>query len=683
MKPDEAFPARHLAPALSALRGTWQERAEGWRRPAMSVPALTWSHALVATQLLIIAAWTIVITRPYQNMDPSVVPTGREYLSIIQYHSLWLHLQHCGWCALWNGDSQGGMPAIPDPFGSELHPLVMIGTLGWGISNGAKLALVGGFLMAGLAQWWLARVLGLGAVASVWSACMAVAGGHLSGRMENGALVGVLSTAACALSLPPLILLIRTGSQRAAVLLGTTLALAAVAGQGYMQAGFALTSPTVLLLLPRDRAWLQLLAKRFALAAAIAVLLAAPFLVPFLHLASVWTKDNDPIWGAIQPFQYIPLNLLIDDPKFHFSDALGKIPYPALNVIFIGWLPVLLALWGLHKLWGRGDRQLALYLVALIVACFWVASAVPLKWVAANVPPLAEQVTRLRFATIIDGLALAPILALAAIGVDAILRVDGPKLVLAVGAASAQRPFFSWVLRPQWLLLPLLLVPLNDAKHLGSMWITVTNLPGQVAPVEAALRTPDVQWVDTPFGEHYWVEPAVSQGLKLATGFRHYRLRERAMPEAVLTAGQGGPPDGMTRETTVAGYDLYAAPGREYAVINHEDGSRTVCSATGEGGQLDVACDAPQPGVLTVKEHRMDGWQARVDSGGAGLQPGEWLALNVPAGQHVIHLRYQPWDVPLGLVLGVLGIALALGAWLGRLPGSHVSKLFAVGQGGS
>ncbi|HEY7063029.1 MAG TPA: hypothetical protein VII06_16240 [Chloroflexota bacterium] len=668
MKPDEAAHARHLAPALSALRGPWQERAEGWRRPALRIPALTWSHALVATQLLIIVAWTLVITRPFQNMDPSVVPTGREYLSIIQYHSLWTHMQHCGWCALWNGDSQGGMPAIPDPFGSELHPLVMLGTLGWGISNGAKLALVGGFLMAGLAQWWLGRVLRLGAVACVWSACMAVAGGHLSGRMDLGALVGVLSTAACALILPPLILLIRTSSRRAAVLLGTTLALAAVAGQGYMQAGFVLTSPTLLLLLPRDRARLRLLAKRFALAAGIAILLAAPFLVPFLHLASVWTKDNDPIWGAVQPFSYIALNLLIDDPKFLNSDALGKVPYPGLNVIFLGWLPVLLALWGLHKLWSRGDRQLAAYLAALIVACFWVASAVPLKWVSANIPPLAEQVTRLRFATIIDGLAIAPILALAAIGVDELLRVDGPKLVLAVATTSARRPLFSLVLRPQWLLLPLLLVPLNDAKHLGSLWITVAQVAPYVAPVEAALHTPDVQWVDTPFGEHYWVEPAVSQGLKLARGFRHYRLRERAMPEAVLTAGQGGPPEGMTRQTTVAGYDIYAAPGREYAVISHPDGSPTVCAATGEGGQLDVACDTPQAGVLTVKEHRMDGWQARVDGDGAALEPGEWLTINVPAGQHVIRLRYQPWDVPLGLVLGLLGVVLAVGAWLGRLP---------------
>src|SRR3712207_7544063 len=44
-------------------------------------------------------------------------------------------------CATWHGGLRGGYPLFADPHGSMLHPLVMVTTLGWGVLNGAKLAL--------------------------------------------------------------------------------------------------------------------------------------------------------------------------------------------------------------------------------------------------------------------------------------------------------------------------------------------------------------------------------------------------------------------------------------------------------------------------------------------------------------------------------------------------------------
>jgi len=39
------------------------------------------------------------------------------------------------------------------------------------------------------------------------------------------------------------------------------------------------------------------------------------------------------------------------------------------------------------------------------------------------------------------------------------------------------------------------------------------------------------------------------------------------------------------------------------------------------------------------------------------------LSVELPAGRHTVSLRYQPWDVPLGLSLCLFGLALALYHW--------------------
>jgi hypothetical protein len=77
--------------------------------------------------------------------------------------------------------------------------------------SGAKLTLIASLIMAGCAQWWLARVMGFGRIARVWSGLLAIVGGQLAGRMELGVSGVVLSTAACSLVLAPGVALGLTG----------------------------------------------------------------------------------------------------------------------------------------------------------------------------------------------------------------------------------------------------------------------------------------------------------------------------------------------------------------------------------------------------------------------------------------------------------------------------------------
>jgi hypothetical protein len=637
---------------------------------------------LGAGELLALLVWTLLFARPYLDLDPDVVSAGREYLSNIQTHFLWTRAATCGWCALWNGSVRGGYPALADPHSSMLHPLVMVTALAWGVAGGAKLAIVGAIFIGGLAQWWLGRVAGLGRVARTWSAGMAVVAGHLAGKLESGNFALLLSTAATALVLPPLLALGLDGgrSRRTAVVLGVTLALAGVAGQAYMQVGLALLLlPAVLLAAPRRRAALWLLGRRLALAGAIALLLAAPFLVPMLHFLPQFSKDTDPAFRSAQPFPFAPLNLVINDPDFFRGEALGKYPYPHLYVTFVGWTPVLLALLGLVALWGRRDgdppgqlgrrRRTALFLAGVAVLAMWLASAVPLLWLAQHLPfpRLVTQLAGLRHPPVIAGLAVPPLLALAGAGLDRLLETlqFAPRPVPGDESGLPGRRIAGAARR--LLILPLavfLIAALLDARNFNRRWLATTHLDPGVYGLLTALRTPDLQWVDTPFGEHYWIEPALRRGLKLSQGAQGWYWAGRPPPEPVSQGFRGDAPPGTSRRTEAGGVPVFdAQPGREYAAVVGADGERTVCTAHGTGGDVDVTCDAPRAGTLTVKENVWSGWRASVDGRPVPLLPGTWLAVALPPGPHQVAFRYRPWDVPLGLLLSAAGVALAAYAW--------------------
>ncbi len=129
-------------------------KIRGWSQPGFRWDALA--------ELALIGVWAILVGRAYLDFNPYTWPTGREFGSQVQSHHFWPQLQRCGLCALRNGGVNGGAPALGDVFGSTLHPVVMIPILLWGVVIGTKTAVVGALVMAGLAQWWIAKRLGVG-----------------------------------------------------------------------------------------------------------------------------------------------------------------------------------------------------------------------------------------------------------------------------------------------------------------------------------------------------------------------------------------------------------------------------------------------------------------------------------------------------------------------------------------
>lgn len=658
------------------------------RRPILRRPSTP--RLLTLAELAIVVLVAIAVTTDYLDFDPNVVPSGREYPTAIQPYHFWERLRDCGLCALWNGSVRGGYPAVVDVHAGLLHPLPAVTTFLFGVPSGMKLALAGAFVLAGLAQWWLGSVLGLGRIARTWAALLAVMAGNLSGRMEGGWVNVVIATAACALVFAPLLALARSGDRRWAAVLGGTLALAIVAGQGYPQLGLAAILPLSLLLVPRAR--LAPYLRRLVLAGAIAVLLAAPFLLPFGLFMPEFGKDYDESFRTAQPLASVALNFVIDDSEFYRTSALGKEPFPGLYLNFVGWVPVLLAMGALVAAAGERRRTLrrpVIFLAASVLALVWLGSAQPLRWgiVLSPSTTLDHLLAGVRNASLIAGMAVTPLLGLAAIGADHLLTARWPVASFRRGTAATEAdsdvdpagrshdeaPLLSFSTR--WLLLLPLLLALVQAGRYAAYWISSVPLPHDVARHLDALQTPDLQWVMPPFGEHPYIEPAVGRGMKLVWDLKPWYWRDHDEPAPYRLASRTGESDPELEVVdNIDNVLIYQGPpDRAYATVK-SGGRLVVCRATGAGGDVHVLCPENAGGTLTVKEHSAAGWQAEVSGQPWALQPGLWLTLELPPGAGEVRLRYRPWDVPAGLGMALLGVVVAGVAWLRRGRGEDLAE---------
>jgi len=610
---------------------------------------------IIMLEIGLIGLWAIFVGSDYLNLDPRVIPTGREFSSAIQTHHLWTRFLECGTCAFWNGSVRGGLPMFADVHGSMLHPIVIITTIIFGVVNGAKVAIVIALWFAGIAQWWLAKELRLGWVPRIWSGGMAVVGGHITGRMELGAFGVVLSTAMCSLVFCGILNVTRGGGKRGAVILGILIASALLSGQGYIQVGLVGIFPTILFfILDRHNRHLNLW-KEYLIALVIAFLLAAPFLVPFLHFSPNFLKDADLQFSSAQPLIYMPLNLVVDDWQFYNSEVLGKFPYPHLYTLFIGWLPVFLALVGL-RISKEDNKSYFWFFITGIVIEFLIGSAIILRWIANIFPGIAG----VRHPPQITGLAVPLILALSAYGLEYIIKLPWPKLYLEFSEFTKK---FNRKISLRILLVIPLIYSLREGYLFSEMWIFTNRQDDGLFEVVDQLETISLQWVNPPFGEHGYIEYAVRKGLKISPGILSWKWDKRTLPIPVLEANRAGPPPGnVNKLVEVDGIPIYKQIDLHYAGVYFDD-TVEPCVASGNGGHLFVQCSSSSSGRLVVQENTWSGWKAWIDGERVPLLGDHWLEVEAPAGKHTYQFRYRPWDVPIGISLSIIGILACFYLW--------------------
>jgi hypothetical protein len=365
-------------------------------------------------------------------------------------------------------------------------------------------------------------------------------------------------------------------------------------------------------------------------------------------------KFADEALVAAQPLEYTPLNLLIRDPAYHRSDLLGKLPFPYLYMLYIGWVPVLLsALW--LRFAQRKERALMLCLSSGAALCFFFASGIPIKWLAKYVPAFSG----FRNTPLIASLAIPGILGLAGFGLDRLLSKEWPQLTLRLRPDS---DLGSHNLNLSWVMAIPLIWSVHSAYTLVEPYLQTQDLTDVYAEIES-LEFQDLQWFSPPFGEHYWVEPALEAGLKVTSVVWAWSWDGRLPPDPKWMVARNGQPPGSEVAGELAGIPLYHFTDRSYAYIE-TNGEMVPCQALGSGGDIQVSCSSGAPGTLIVMENSWSGWKAWQDDERVTLLPNRWLSLKAPAGDHEFRFLYRPADVALGAFLTLIGFVLTIWFWL-------------------
>lgn len=605
-------------------------------------------------EVAIIILWGHWLGLPFLDYRETYWPLGREFGFQLQSHHLWEWLRECGLCALWNGGINGGYPAFAEPYGAPLHPVIALTTLGWGTVVGAKLTVVLSFCLAGIAQWSMARAMGLRAPARIWAGMAAVVGGHITGRMDLAGISLVLSTAFASLALAAMLDLGVTPRRRSALLLGVFGALTLVSGQGYMQVALLGWAPCTLFFVLRDPRRFRILMREYSLALILAVTLAGIFLVPFLHFWPNVQKAGDYLFGTAQPLEYIPLNLVIRDIELMKTVTLGRLNLPHLYNLYIGWAPILLVGFAL-LLRRRTDWRALSFLFAGTSVAFLLASAVPFR----GLLPVAPWLATIKHTPLLAGLAVPGILAVAAYGLDAMLRLPLPSFGLPLRPGSAQRKI---VLSSAWLLAFPLVMGMQVSFDLAQAWLGTTNATGAYE-MASKWQTTSLEWVQPPFGEHFWLESSLGVGLKLSVAWYPWAWEGRQPPLPRIEATQGPAPKEAAFQWATEGVRTYVHEDRHYAHLT-AGGVTIPCEASGGAGDIVVRCSADQEGELTVEENSWDGWHAWVDGEPIDLLPGEHLTARSSPGTHEYRFRYLPWDVPVGLAITILACAATIALYV-------------------
>ncbi len=655
------------SPVLTAVkRFLWERlglrkifiRLAAWRQRAARHPWVRRLFELCArvrqsvawgslAELGLICGWAAWVARNALVFSPDRILNGGEFPNLVQTHFIWTLLPRCGLCFLWNGSINGGAPALAELSGAVLHPLVFLPVLAWGVIDGSKVTLAASLALAGAAQWKLARTLDLGAWARLWSALIIVAGGHLAGKMENGNLALVLGLASAAMALAYGVDLLFKRRRRALAGFAVWLALTALSGEGYIQVGFVLSTLPLLGLLCLGRgqeekpAW-----KDYLLSLGLAALLAGIFLAPMAHALPILRKDTDASLSNFPPITTLPLNLVIDDLVFYHTQILGQDPFPYTHILYIGWIPVLLALLALRLAPRRLARLMWIFWGGIGLV-FLVTSIELVRAVAEVIP----AVTHLRHLTVASGLAVPLILSLAAISLDELLRAIGER------AKAWKLPAEAAVFVSAALIAGL---SIPTCYRFSQEFFGVHAASELVSEVER-LRTPSAQWVKPPLGRYDWTMLALERGMKITGTWRPWYWVERGNPPAYVEAmplQERAPGRVFSSQSDRFGYVV--SPEAEYAFITDAGGTLTPCRATSQGGWVEVRCESRAAGLLTVREHPWNGWYAWIDGQPARLQRQTWMQVEAPAGVHTYRFRYLPWDAALGALMTLAGAALVM-----------------------
>jgi hypothetical protein len=617
---------------FSLLREKWETNQTAWKPKLATI-----------LEIALIAFFTIYIGKNYLNMNAIMVPHGGDFPHEVYNHIIWTWWGDCGSCIFWNGTMDGGDPAFANLQGSALHPVTILTTLVAGVINGSKLIMLVALFMGGIAQWWLAKEFGLGRIASLWCAFAAILGPQYNLRMENGLVNIALSTSSAVLTLPLIIRLLKKGpSPQRVAFLGIFLSLFILSGQGYIQVGYIVGfCPILLLSLIKSISPFRFksIAKSFAQAAVIAILISSVFLVPLFHFFPYVEKDGNSgmdFGNTISEMVHGLVEVQDEDIQLRF--------------FYLGWGVVILGITGL--ILSKPEDRTLLFLMAC--TSIWIlifASENFMKFIF-NYIPIVEK---LRTYVLITGLAVPFFLILSGYGINRLIQF---VMEIQKTLSAEWMPLTAVITIG---ILGLALFSLIKLNQINNHWFYVQEIADsydlQIAKSE--LQTNPQQWVETYYNSFSVQLYLQNLGYKLTNAYRPFHLKDRSNPQP-YTRISFDPIDPQTTKGEIKVIDQYHTvitnPENQYAYVTAQNGRLQPCKSSGKGGKISVTCDYSKDGTLIVMENFVPGWKVYIDGKSAALLEGAYLSVPAQAGLHTYEFVYDPWDVKVGIFLSIIGL---------------------------
>ncbi len=346
---------------------------------------------LFALELALIAALALSFALPVLDFSPDMRPPGREHerLSGLLIPAE-MGLREYGRIPLWNPYLFTGEPLVTNPFSYLLNPFASLPVLALGALQGTKIVVALTVLIAGLNQWFFARVLGMGTVARVTTTVLYMCCGQIAGKFYGGHFqLGV------SLAWPPLVLAcvwltLTTRRRWPKVLAAAAFAMLFFAGNIYYTLHTLIAAAVMAAFFAFRRA------RGVALAGLFALGLCAVQFLPVWAARDYIEHPGDPELVSQHPIDVTLAGYLTPHPKWsRLREVYEHDVYETVDYAYVG--PLALVVLGLPVLAARRrdarfNWRAAWIGVGLFVLMFgWGTGLLPfINWLYAKVPLLAQ-----------------------------------------------------------------------------------------------------------------------------------------------------------------------------------------------------------------------------------------------------------------------------------------------------
>ena len=595
-----------------------------------------------------------------------------------------LSLNRYGQIPLWNPYMQTGFPSAGDMLGHFWAPLSTIPIILLGAINGMKVSVFVAFILAGLGQWYLARVCGLRGIFRLWSSLTFMLSGGLALLWRLGWYELLLGAVWFPFTYAAFWTAMHKRNRASLVYCALCAAMILLTGGGYYPFYLLGTVPIILLVAlisARPEARKPMLQRAIFIAVLIAGLIAVMAFPIFDGYRLIIRESGaDVTQNGSQPISYALMNYLIAEPGWLDANILGTAN--GWNWFYLGPLSLSALLFLALTFHYRRQRPILVTMFLLtVVMLVWQASRfAPVKYIYDWIPFLYQ----LRFPNRLLIIAASPLLIMSGFTLQVLyvkVRRWSTQYILSIKTGST----YSYNIRPKApftlvFLLILFLAVLDTYTVNKHMSFEPNSLDPKSFEVLTWLKRhdPGLYYTDIGGGEIFWSWTPAAYQLEMPVFNFHYNQHLItqdfqttsdasivASPKYQILQSLKTPDKGAVLLHDFDGILLWYYPNAlPVAFLLPE-------TVNLEGGKLeskdviplDAAYDGPNQvkvsahagssnDRLVVLVSDYPGWNLSIDGKPAKLTPvNYYLGANVLAGEHTYTFVFDPPLYRMGLII--------------------------------